>query len=267
MWMWILLYLALMLSAIAVLVLLVTEYRTEIRPAIAMVYNNIWTGKTHCALPGTKIIIPGIHRVLRREVSLRNEAENPANVNLITGDGIELEVDYILRRFQVGYPEMPGLEDPALDEDKLEGAVIKAVTAIEYEKRRDKVLTRVVAELQESLEKRTLNELFPGTDLKTETTGTIDKNLMEEMEDEVNAALSCDIVTKEWGFWIEMDLEDYNLPIIIRKAREKSSSAEISGRALANKAKAAGIQPEWLVLAETVSSLLQGQKGGGHDSS
>ncbi|OGI57629.1 hypothetical protein A2906_00135 [Candidatus Nomurabacteria bacterium RIFCSPLOWO2_01_FULL_37_25] len=260
--MWILLFVAFTLGVIAILVLLIMESRTEVKPATALVYNNMWTGRTDVVLPGTGFIIPGIHRVLEKEVSLKNEAENPSNVTLITGDGIELEVDYIVRRLQVGYPKMPGLNDPNLDLGRLKNCIIQVTTVINYAKRRDAVLTRIVAKLQESLEKRTLNELFPDADLKTGTTGKVDKQVMHLIEEEVNNALREDLVTKEWGFWTEIDLEDYNLPAVIRKAREQRSSAEISGKALAEKATAAGVKPEWLIVGEAFSDFFGRKKGG-----
>ncbi|MEX2029127.1 MAG: SPFH domain-containing protein [Candidatus Paceibacterota bacterium] len=261
--MWILLFVAFTLGVIALLVLLVLEARKEVAPATALVYNDIWTGRTYCALPGTVFIVPGIHRVLEREVSLRNEAENPSNVELVTGDGIELEVDYLVRRLQVGYPEMPDLDDPALDRKRLRECVIQAVTAIKYAERRDAILTRIVAYLQESLEKRTLNNLFPGVDLTTGMVGTVDVGVMQIIEEEVKTALLDDLVTQEWGFWVEIDLEDYNLPTIIRKARERSSAAEIAGKAIADKAKAAGVNPEWLVAGQAIADIFnkgQGEK-------
>src|SRR3989344_5435998 len=67
-------------------VLLFTEYRAEVKPASALVYNNQWTGATNALLPGTHFLVPGVHKRLE-EVTIRNEAKNPSNVMLFTGDG------------------------------------------------------------------------------------------------------------------------------------------------------------------------------------
>ncbi|MFA6353905.1 MAG: SPFH domain-containing protein [Candidatus Paceibacterota bacterium] len=258
---WILIFIAFVLILVSVLLLLVTQSRTEVKPATALVYNNMWTGETEVVLPGTEFIVPGIHRILEKEVSLKNEAENPSNVNLITGDGIELEVDYIMRRLQVGYLDMPSVPDIKL----LKGAIVKAATKINYANRRDLVLTRVVAHLQEALEHKTLNDLFPEADLTNGKSGKVDKEVMEEMEKEINIKLGNDIVTTEWGFWVQIDLEDYNLPAVIRKAREQHSSAEIAGEALKRKAAAAGVKnPVWFIIADAITSIFgdRKEKGG-----
>src|SRR3989338_10932173 len=123
---------------LVVLVLLLTEYRAEVKPASALVYNNQWTGATNALLPGTHFLVPGVHRRLE-EVTLRNEARNPSNVMLFTGDGIELEVDYIIRRQQIGYPST----DPVLrarfarDPRLLRERAVMAATAIDYKNRND----------------------------------------------------------------------------------------------------------------------------------
>jgi len=260
--MWLLLYGAFVLLVIAMLALLLLESKVEVKPGSALSYNNIWTGKTHAILPGTDFIIPGIHKVLEREVSLRNEAENPSNVKLVTGDGVELEVDYIVRRLQVGYPGMPALNDGSLDQARLQWCVIQATTVITYSKRRDAILTRAVAKLQEAVDKRTLNQLLPGTDLETGKVGKVDETVMEQIEREVNRALSDDLVTQEWGFWVEIDLEDLNLPKKIMDARESRSAAEIAGKAIKDKADAAGVKPEWLIVLETLGNIFGGKRGG-----
>lgn len=252
-----LLFVVVVLALIAALVLLVMQYRVEVKPATALAYNNMWTGTPDCVLPGTDFLIPGIHRILEQEVSLRNEPENPSNVTLITGDGVELEVDYIVRRLRVGYPEMPEPGDPRVDRARLQQCVIRAVTAISYGKRRDAILTRVVALLQEEMEGRTINDLFPGTDMVTGTIGQIDEDLMSQIEQAVNDSLLTDLVTTEWGFWVEIDLEDYDLPAVIRKAREEQSAAEIAGKAIADKAKAAGVDPRWIVAGDAVAGIFK----------
>lgn len=254
-----LLFIVVILMLVAGLIILVTVSRTEVKPATALVYNNIWNGKTFCVLPGTEFIIPGIHRVLEREVSLRNEAENPDNVELITGDGIELEVDYIVRRLRVGYPGMPANIDDA-NPDKLKEAVIKAVTAISYSERRDKVLTRIVARMQEEVKSRTYAELFQDADIENGKVGKVNKVLMKSLEEEVNILLSTDIVSVGWGYWVEMDLEDYNLPARLRQAREASASADMAGKAIADKATAAGVDPRWIIAGETLGNIFG--KGG-----
>ena len=261
--MFIMLFIAGVLVILAIIAQLLLNARIEVRPATALVYNDIWSGDTDVVFAGTEFIIPGIHRVLEKEVSLRNEAENPSNVNLVTAEGVDLEVDYIVRHLQVGYPGMPSLTDPRMDYRRLKLCVIQSVTEIDYAKRRDKILTRIVAKLQESVDKRTVNELFPGTDLKTGIVGKLDKGVMEKIEDEVNEALLLDQVTKTWGFWVEIDLEDYNLPTIIAKAREQQSAAEIGGKAIQDKAKAAGVEPIWVLLTDALSNLLGPKSGGG----
>lgn len=246
-------------------ILLNPEYRKEVTPTTALVYNNKWNGEVECILPGTEFISPGVHTVLEAEVSLLNEAQNPNDVKLVTADGIEIDVDFIMRHFRVGYRDMPPIGDPAMDTDRLKACIIQAATAISYKDRTDKVLTRVIAILQASIERRTLNELFPGTDINTGKIGKVDNNLMSDIEQEVNIALRTDIVTTEWGFWVEIDLEDYNLPAEIRKARERRSSAEISGKALKDKAQAAGIRPEWFVLGEAISDIFSRNNKKGDD--
>jgi len=255
---WLLVFVVFVLSLISILVLLVMESRREVKPATALVYNNMWTGKTYCMLPGTGFLIPGIHRILEREVSLQNEAQNPSNVTLITGDGIELEVDYIVRRLMVGYPKMPSLSDKE-HRVLLGEAVVKAVTAIKYAERRDAILTRIVAQLQAALTQYRLDQLFPGTNLGQGQVGKVNKELMTHIEEMVNEALRGDLVTLEWGFWVEMDLEDYNLPDTIRKAREQRSSAEMAGKAIADKAAAAGVDAKWLVVADAIGDIFRGR--------
>lgn len=225
--------------------------RKEVKPATALVYNDQWSGENLCELPGTVLLDPGRHRVIET-VSLRNEAQNPSNVKLFTADGVEIEVDYILRRLQVGYPDMPERWQD-VDKDRLCRCAINAVTKIEYAKREDKIKTRVVACLQAALEKRTLNELF--SDVKKDEAGavtqvTVNTEAKEHLETEVNRSIREDIVTgvnedgteeEGWGFWVVMDLEDYNLPVVIRAARERKSAARMAGEALKDELTAAGV--------------------------
>ncbi len=249
---------------------LLIEARMEVKPATALVYNNMWTGKTRCFLPGTNFLIPGIHRKFK-EVSLRNEAQNPSNVELFTGDGIGIQVDYIIRKLQVGYPEMKSLDDKTLtkkDQDSLKESVIKATTNIDYDERKDKILTRVVAKLQERIEERTANDLFEPEENKEENTDNSPpkkpdaekarkKNKAEKnnLENQVNEDLRKDQVTTEWGFLVEMDLEDFNLPKIISAAREEHSAAKIAGEAIAEKAKEAGVHPSIVIITDALKSL------------
>ncbi len=241
----VLIFLAITLGAIALLILLVTTSRTEVKPGCALVYNNIWTGNPRCVLPGTDFIIPGVHRVLEKEVSLKNEAQNPSNVPLITGDGIELEVDYIVRRMQVGFPGMPEFKKLSqVDREKLKSCAVLAVTEINYGDHRDKVLTRMVAHLQSFMEKRTYNELFEDADLEKGEPGKVNAQAKDDIETSVNEALKGDIATLQWGFWNEIDLEDYNLPETLRRAREQKASAKMRGQALKEKLTSAGLQNE-----------------------
>lgn len=255
---WFIVLTSLVLVIVGIVALVATEARMEVKPASALVYSNIWTGEVGAILAGTGFIVPGFHKILEKEVSLRNEAENPSNVKLITRDGIELEVDYIVRRLQVGYPDMDrhGPPNPIL----LKEAVVKAVKGVNYKNRRDLILTRIVAHLQHAFGERTYPELFSGGDLKTGKVGEVNKGTMKAIEEAVNASLVTDIVTKDWGFWVEMDLEDYNLPATLREAREASSSAEMAGKALHDKAKAAGIDPRWLVIGDALADIFGRKK-------
>lgn len=261
------LFVVLVLFLVAVPAYLMIETRMEVKPATVFVYNNMWTGKAGCFLPGTDFLIPGIHRELEKEVSLRNEAQNPDNVGLFTADGIELEVDYIVRKMRVGYPGMPDPEkisdsSPEPVRKKVKEAAVKAVTAIEYSKRRDAILTRIVALLQAEVANRSVNDLFYNVDLK-KGEAKVNKEVMKEIEDAVNEDLIKDQVTTEWGFWVEMDLEDYNLPEVIRRAREQYSSAKIAGQAIADKVEASKVNPNILVIADAIASLARGKKEGG----
>ena len=230
----------------------------EVRPATVVVYNNQWTGKTGAFLPGTHFMVPGVHKRLE-EITLRNEAKNPSNVMLYTGDGIELEIDYIIRRQQIGSPTAE--------------CAIQAATAINYKERDDKIQTRIVALLQQELEKIRFNDLFLGADLAAGDAGTKNNQLKQDIEAEVNKFLARDIVTTEWGFVIQIDLEDYNLPEQLRKAREQKVSATMEGAALKEKLQALGAadDPElkkWLLLADAgadalgraIASLSKGKK-------
>ena len=250
-----------------ILVLLLTEYRVEVKPATAMVYNNRWTGCANTFLPGTHFMVPGIHQRLE-EVTLRNEARNPSNVMLFTGDGIEMEVDYIIRRQQIGYPST----DPVLrarfawDPRLLRERAVMAATAIDYKSRNDLIQTRIVAALQMALEARAFEELFPGSNLGAGVVGKIDKYKKDELEAEVNAELARDPVTQEWGFAIEVDIEDYDLPEKLRKVRETRVSAEMEGAALKSKMDALGVaDPEtkrWLLIADAASDAIGRAFGG-----
>ena len=243
------------------LTLLLTDYRVEVKPATAMVYNNQWTGRPGAFLPGTHIMIPFVERRLE-EVTLRNEARNPSNVMLFTGDGIELEVDYIIRRQQIGYPST----DPVLrarfarDPRLLRERAVMAATAIDYKNRNDLIQTRIVAALQQELERHTYNELFPGADITKGEAGKLDERRKNEIEEAVNRELARDPVTQEWGFAIEMDLEDYDLPDRLRRARERKVSAQMEGTALREKAAAAGINPTVFVVADALSDIFRTAK-------
>lgn len=256
---WILIFLVFVLALISILILLITQYRIEVKPATALVYNNQWTGKTSCVLPGTDILVPGIHKVLEKEVSLRNEAQDPSKVAVITADGIEIEVDFIIRRLQVGYPKMPP-EFKDQDKKLLKKAVVKAVVAIDYKDHVNKILSRILAQLKESVGKHAYNSLFVDSDLEKGEPGKFDENKKDVIKKEVNEELLKDVATIEWGFWVEMDLENISLPEGPRKTREQSASAKMAGQAIADKSKAAGISPSVLVIADALSGLF---KGGG----
>jgi len=265
------LFLALIFGLAAIAMQMFTKQRKEVKPATALVYNNMWTGQPECILPGTDFTLPAIHRDLK-EVKLINEVENPSNVKLITGDGVEIEVDYIVRRNQIGWPGMRDYSPrwPAADKERLRRCAIRAVTAIDYDERRGKILTRVVARLQEAIEHRRLNDLFEKANPKTGEAGKIKTEEKLHIEDEVNAALVEDIVgEKGWGFWVEIDLEDYNLPAVIRQARERKSSAKMAGKAMKEQLTAAGVSKgevgkyaAWATIAETIANALRGKKGG-----
>ncbi|KKW48135.1 MAG: hypothetical protein UY99_C0012G0013 [Parcubacteria group bacterium GW2011_GWA1_59_11] len=263
---------------LVVLVLLLTEYRAEVKPASALVYNNQWTGATNALLPGTHFLVPGVHKRLE-EVTLRNEAKNPSNVMLFTGDGIELEVDYIIRRQQVWDPGVGTFNADGgwqpIPLEQLRGAqrgmiarrAVMAATAINYRERDDKIQTRIVAALQAELDKKRYNQLFMGADLATGEAGLRNDAERRDIEQKVNDILRQDICTTEWGFVIQMDLEDYDLPERLRKAREQKVSAQMEGTALKEKLDAlgAGNDPElkkWLVIGEVVGDALGRTFGG-----
>lgn len=254
-----------MLIVIAILMLLLVGYKVEVPPATALVYNNIWTGKPDCVLPGTETLTPGLDRILEKEVSLRNEAQDPKKVEFTTKDGIPIEVDFLIKRQQVGFPGMPNrLEDFDKTQKKLlKEAAIKAVTKITYKDRESVILSRHIAVLKETLGQHTYNELFQDANLAEGDSGKLNKIFMKKIEKEVNEELLKDEATTEWGFWNELDLENINLPEILRKSREQSASANMAGKAIADKANAAGVDPTVMVIADALFGFLGSNRGGG----
>ena len=231
----------------ALIVLLLKGGMVEIDPTSSVVVKNIWTGVPRALLPGMHFIIPGWEERLE-DVTLKNETSDPQALKVLTADPAELEVDYVIFTFKI--PFDPKGQTSTFIETM--NAVVKAATQIDYKKRQELVISRIKAEMQSVFGEKRLDEIY-GPDSK------IDKKALEVIEVEVNEILK-EKIQDEWGFYVEVQIENANLPEKIQRAIEKAIVAEREGKAIAEKAKGAGVSPWLIAIGEMISDLNRSNK-------
>lgn len=232
---------AFVLVVVGILTVLFKEGMVRVAPAEALVYKNIWSGSAHAIMPGTHILIPGVHEQMQT-VTLKNEPSDPDITKVVSADPIELGIDYVVYTQRVGVsPE----------------EVVKAVTKINYPDRKAAIIDRIEAEFQRAFGARKLQAFYD------ESTG-LDRTRLNEIESEVNKALRVS-VRDEWGIDVEIRLEDIDFPGKIQETAEEAATAEKEGDAIKRKADKAGV-PSWLIvigdaLTETFGRRKASKKG------
>ncbi len=221
----------------ALITLIFKEGLIEVDPRRNWVIKNIWTGIPRALDPGTHLIIPGWEEKLM-EVTLENEPSDPRNAKVITGDAVEIEVDYVIFHQEVVNAVM-------------------AATVIDYKKRTNLIEKRIVAYFQNEFSGHSLEEFFTGDELKK----TLDKDILKTIEDNINGLLVSD-VKNVWGIMVEIQIENLRLPDKAREVAEEAATAEKEGKRIAVKAKSAGVAPELVVWGDIAYDVARAIVGG-----
>ncbi len=222
---------------VAAITLFLKEGLIEVGPKRAVVYKNIWTGKPDALLPGMHQIIPGKHKKLI-EVTLENEPSDPSSVTVITSDGTEIDVDYVIYTQQVAGGK--------IDEEDIKKAVVKVGTEINYEKRRELAIDRIKARFQDYFSG------VPIEDILSRDIGKVNKKLIEEAEGVVNKYLEKDI-EDQWGLKVEIQVQNIRPPEKLSEVAEEAASAEREGERIKVKAEKAGIKDaRWVLIGDAL---------------
>lgn len=229
----------------ALIIVLFKEGLIEISPKRAVVYKNLWTGEAHALLPGTHLIIPGIHKRLPLEITLENEPSDPQIVKSFTNDGAEIGVDFVVFTQKI-------VEDK--DETAVKNAIVKAATAIDYKNRNTLILSRIKAFIQDMAITLSLEDIVKD--------GKLDAKKLKEIEDHINDSL-LKSVKEEWGFDVDVQIENIQLPEKAKEVVEEAATAEKEGARIKTKADKAGVDPRWIVAGDMVYDAIRALKGGG----
>jgi hypothetical protein len=209
------------------------EGMIEVKPNKAVVISNIWSGSTKTLEQGNRIIIPGVQKKLK-DVTLENEPSNPDIIKMVTADGTELGVDYVITEQRV--------VDPGL-----------AVTRINYDKRSELINVRLRALFQDELSGLRMEELLFSND----NSKVLSKEKMKAIEDNVNrayAAIEAD-PNKRWVIKVEIQLVNLQLPEKLAEVAEEAATAKKEGQRINVKAKAAGVAPWMMVLGDIIYDI------------
>jgi regulator of protease activity HflC (stomatin/prohibitin superfamily) len=223
--------------AAGIVILFFKEGQVEVGPNRSIVYKNLWTGEAKALGKGLWILIPGVYKKIV-EVTLENETSDPQKCTVITGDGVSIDLDYVIYTQKVVEP-------------------VKVATEINYEKRRDLILNRIKAYIQDQTTKYSTEDIVIKEGLKTK----IKKDLLDEIERAVNQSLTSE-VESPWGIKTEIQIQSMDLPEKLKEVVEEAATAEKEGERIRVKAEKAGV-PSWLVaLGDIVYDVFRTSKGG-----
>jgi|GEM_PF-5682947 len=224
----------------AAVIIFFKEGQIEIGPKRAVVVKNIWTGIPHALFAGTYLIIPGVEKKML-EVTLENEPSDPDIITVITSDGVEIGVDFVIYTQRI----LVTAE-----------AVVKAATVINYAKRRDLIIARIKAILQDYFSGIPIEDIFSVDE------GKVNKTLIKDAETEADNRLKQD-VEDQWGIEVKIQIHNIKPPDKLLEVAEESASAQKEGERIATKAKAAGdVDPRWVIVGDMIYDAVRALKGG-----
>lgn len=227
----------LFLAAVAVLIF--QEGKVEVDPKKSVVYKNVITGNPFAYFAGLHFFIPGLHKRLA-DVTLQNEPSDPPLTRVITGDAVNVDVDYVIFTQLVINP-------------------VLAATKIDFVKRRELIIARIEAFMQNHFLDASMEDIFTAVDSKA----VVNKSFVKGIENLINTDLERD-VEAEWGICVKAEIENVIPPQKVAEVAEESATAEKEGKRIKTKAEAAGI-PAWLSAVGDIFSDVartRGPKGG-----
>ena len=185
----------------------------EVEPGKAVALRSIWPiDNVGVLMPtGTRFFSPLFWKRFT-DVDLQNQPFDPEPASVIMQDGVELEFDYVFDTFCVG--------DWPNDRAATEEAVVKAVSRIDYGKRKELVLTRLAHYIQAAVAGFT----------SVDATGNGKVNFLQQVENSINTALQHE--WREWGIRAHVESEDINRPAALRAASEAEAAAGARAQAL-----------------------------------
>lgn len=265
------------LAIAAAVVLLVKEGLTEVGPMRAQVYKNTWTGRARALLPGTSFIIPGIEKRLT-EITFADEPSSQNPTKVITADGVEVTIDYVIFHQKVGGKVEEGTKklvdtDNVSNEDDLSESAVKVATKIDYNQRTSLVVNRVKAYIQNEFSQARTEHIYgtrateeapttPATPATPTTpVPTVSKEFIEEKETAINALLQRE--REEWGLLVVIEIENIRLPEKLAEVAEEVATATKEGKKIKDKAEAAGVPTEWVLVGDIVTDALRALTGTG----
>lgn len=226
----------------AVVILFYKEGFIEVNPVRAMVVKNIWTGKPRALKAGAHQIIPGWEKRLV-EVTLENEPSDPQSLKVITADGVEVGVDCVIYTQKVK------------DDDE---SIIKAATKINYNQRKQLIIERLKARLQDVFADIYIEDFF------SKETNKKNSQILEQAEKIVNTALSQDVENGEegWGIKVDIQIQNVDLPEKLMEATEEMATAAKEGEKIKVKAEKAGVPAYLMVIGDIAYDIARAVKGG-----
>ncbi len=233
------------LTLATITIIIFKEGLTEVSPKRAIVVRSIWLS-TARALMKTGLIIPGVEKKLV-EVTLENEPSDPPIMKALTKDGVEIGADLVIHTQRV-----------VNDKD----SVVKAATVIDYGKRTQAILQRIKIYVQDILVGCASNgNSIEGCTLESLIDGETKKEIIKRLEDYVNGKLLSE-VKEEWGIEVIIGVRNLELPEKVKEVAEEAATAELEGTRIAEKAKAAGVDPTTVFIGDTIYDAVRALKGG-----
>lgn len=234
------------LVVVAVVIIVFKTGKKEIEPGEALVYKNQWSGKTYSAGAGTIILKPGIEKIVKEKVSLRNEPRDPEPVTITLADGNDITVEYEITTQKIVNP-------------------VKAVTAINYDKRDALIDSRIKTYFLDSFVGVSGEELITETKTGDKVTKgrkeDFIKKILENAEKEINEQLKRE-VEENWGIETIIGIERFVLPPKLTEVIGEASTSKHEGERIKTKAEAAGVNPNMAFILDAMSDIVGMWKGG-----
>jgi len=181
--------------------------------------------------------MPGLEKSIS-EVTLENEPSDPPVTNIITADGIEVGIDYIIS-------------------DQIVVDPVKVATEIAYGNRASFIVTRLKGYFQDAFADIKAEDLLFDHNGKT----VMNKKKQKAIEREVNDSLK--EIEESWGIIVKIELENLILPEKLMEVAEESGTAEREGERIRKKAEKAGVAPELMTITDALTDIVRAFRNGG----